>query len=125
MGYFYEADLSFKSIGYMAMAHILVGMKVTNGLVECISIQHQGCIFMQELDYKGIPFRCVRCRAYGHLAKDCPLQLKKHEWVIKYFSGPQEASLPRPTPLTFQALATESNSPVLEKIPSINTQQVY
>jgi hypothetical protein len=32
LGHFYEADLSYKTTGYMAMAHILVGLKLTNGL---------------------------------------------------------------------------------------------
>jgi hypothetical protein len=122
MGHFYEAELSFKSIGYMAMAHILVGMKLTNGLVDCISIQHQGCTFTQELDYEGIPFRCGRCHAYGHLAKDCPLQ-EKNEVGHKIFLWPSEAPLPKMTPPTLQGLATGSNSPALEKHPSIDAQQ--
>jgi hypothetical protein len=83
LGHFYEVDLSYKRTGYMAMDHILVDLKLENGLVDYISIQHQGHTFTQELDYEGIPFRCGRYHVYGHLAKDCPLTAKKRKWVKK------------------------------------------
>jgi hypothetical protein len=35
------------------------------------------------LDYSGVPFKCIRCHRYGHIAQDCGLSFQKKIWVQK------------------------------------------
>jgi hypothetical protein len=71
IGLYYDADHSFTTSGYMGMARILVGIKLSDGLIKNITITHKGTYFNQALDYEGIPFKCGRCHTYGHITRDC------------------------------------------------------
>jgi hypothetical protein len=85
--FFYDADNSFHSLGYMAMARILVRLELSKSLVDSIMIQKEPTIFYQSLDYKGIPLKCGWCHEYGHLAKEYPLLNKRKVWVCKAHQG--------------------------------------
>jgi hypothetical protein len=54
------------------MAKVLVEVDVHAGLLEVLEIEWQGLLFVQHLDYLGLPFRCTICRQTGHLRKECP-----------------------------------------------------
>lgn len=73
LGTFLEADMSFLETRNKAMARILVSLNPSRGLAEKINLQYKDYVFEQILDYEYLPFRCHRCHAYGHLAKECPL----------------------------------------------------
>jgi hypothetical protein len=81
ISFLYKAYLSFQNPGYMAMARILVGLKLFGGLADSTTIQHNSISFQPNLDYKGIPFGCGRCHTYGHLMKECSREEKR--WVKK------------------------------------------
>jgi hypothetical protein len=83
LGFFYEANSSYKSSGYMGMAHILVGLKLSEALADSISIQLGQNTFHHNLDYEGNPFRCGKCHTYGRLYKECRRAQKKKIWVKK------------------------------------------
>jgi hypothetical protein len=53
------------------MENILVEVDVHAGLMEVLEIEWWGLVFMQHLDYLGIPFHCTLCRQTGHLRKEC------------------------------------------------------
>jgi hypothetical protein len=53
------------------MEKILVEVDVHVGLLEVLEIEWWGLLFVQRLDYLGIPFRCTICRRTGHLRKEC------------------------------------------------------
>ena len=36
-------------------------------------------VWQQMLDYEHIPFRCKRCHEYGHMFKECPLNIEEEE----------------------------------------------
>jgi hypothetical protein len=54
------------------MAKVLVEVDVHVGLLEVLEIEWRGLLFVQRLDYLGLPFRCTVCRRTGHLRKECP-----------------------------------------------------
>lgn len=72
-----ETNMSFLQTKDKEMARILVSLNPREGLAENIKIQYKDLIFDQALDYEHLPFRCHRCHAYGHLAKDCPLGIRR------------------------------------------------
>jgi hypothetical protein len=84
----------------MEIAKILVRLKILSGLEESISIQHQGYTFSQELDYKGIPFRCSPCHIYGHLEKECALPEKRRKWFKNMIPAKSVDPPPLPPSLT-------------------------
>jgi hypothetical protein len=53
------------------MARVLVEVDMHVGLLESLEIDWRGHLFVQRLDYLGVPFRCSLCRSTGHLHKDC------------------------------------------------------
>jgi hypothetical protein len=63
-------EVSLKSAD-KRMAKILVEVDVHAGLMEVLEIEWRGLVFIQRLDYLGIPFRCTLCRRTGHLRKEC------------------------------------------------------
>jgi hypothetical protein len=62
IGFFYGADRSYISSGYMGMTRILVGIKLSEGISEDITITFIGTSIKQSLYYEGIPFKCGRSR---------------------------------------------------------------
>jgi len=108
LGFYYEADISYQSTGYMGMAHILVGIKLFVGLADTIIIQRRDEVYHRELDYEGIPFRCGKCHFYGHLAKEWSRNVKSRIWVRKD-QGVLQSDHP-PSPLTRYQSPTTSDT---------------
>jgi len=71
IGFYYEENQSYISSGYMGIARILVGFKLSEWLVEDITITFKGTWIKQPLDYKGIPFKCGCCHSYVCISRDC------------------------------------------------------
>jgi hypothetical protein len=53
-------------------ARICVEVNLEKGLPEAIKLSLGEWCHIQELDYEQIPFKCLRCHAYGHFARNCP-----------------------------------------------------
>jgi hypothetical protein len=53
-------------------ARICVEVNLEKGLPDAIKLSLGEWCHIQELDYEQIPFKCLRCHAYGHFAKSCP-----------------------------------------------------
>jgi hypothetical protein len=53
-------------------ARICVEVNLEKGLSDAIKLSLGEWCHIQELDYEQIPFKCLRCHAYGHFAKSCP-----------------------------------------------------
>ena len=53
-------------------AKILVELDITKGLPAKFEILCHERLFIQRLDFQGIPFRCSVCRETGHLRRECP-----------------------------------------------------
>jgi hypothetical protein len=87
---FLEADYSFEETGLMTVARILVRLDLRPGLLKEIKIKATSGIFLQPLDYEGIPFRCHRCHVYGHGVAECTLPFKgKFRGTLVTGSGPE------------------------------------
>lgn len=67
----------------MAIAHILVALDLREGLAKSMTLKKAPYVVEQSLDYAGIPFKCLRCHNYGHLAAKCSIPFRKREWVRK------------------------------------------
>ncbi|KAH9329118.1 hypothetical protein KI387_001226, partial [Taxus chinensis] len=67
----------------MSLARILVGLDLRGGLVAEIRLHKQSTFFAHTLDYCGVPFQCVRCHDYGHLAAVYALTFRKKWWIQK------------------------------------------
>jgi hypothetical protein len=76
LGNYMDVNMSFISSGRMSMAHILVSLNVRKGLSGEIELSWGNIVFMQKLDYEGIPFKCHRCHKHGHRVSECPLPMK-------------------------------------------------
>jgi len=48
LGHFYDVDMLFSDIGIMAIAHILVGLDLREGLIDTM-ILNQGTILLRRL----------------------------------------------------------------------------
>jgi len=81
LGFYYEENNSFWDTRYAGMERILVGIDLTNGLEDSITIIKCSTLFHQTLDYEGVPLKCGRCHEYGHLFKDYALLLCKKAWI--------------------------------------------
>jgi hypothetical protein len=53
------------------MEKVLVEVDIHAGLLETLDIEWRGHLFIQRLDYLGLPFRCSIYRRTRHLRKDC------------------------------------------------------
>jgi len=53
-------------------ARICVEVNLEKGLPEAIKLSLGEWFHIQELDYENIPFKCLRCHAYGHFTKSYP-----------------------------------------------------
>ena len=51
---------------------ILVEIDISKGLPAEVEILYHERMFIQRLDFLGIPFRCSVCRETGHLRRECP-----------------------------------------------------
>jgi hypothetical protein len=62
-------------------ARIFVEVNLEKGLPEAIKLSLGEWCHIQELDYEKIPFKCLRCHAYGHFIKRCPKVFEEPEPV--------------------------------------------
>ena len=53
-------------------------MDVSRALPEAISLEFRDKEWIQNIDYKKIPFRGRICHEHGHLIRECPI-IKKQE----------------------------------------------
>jgi hypothetical protein len=58
IGLFYDVDNSYKASCYMGMARILVSLELSKRLTNSIMIRKGPTIYIQDLNYEGIPFKC-------------------------------------------------------------------
>jgi hypothetical protein len=58
LGTYLDIDMSFISLGRMSMERILVSLNLRKGLSEDLELSWGNKVFMQKLDYEGIPFKC-------------------------------------------------------------------
>jgi hypothetical protein len=97
------------------MARVLLEFHVARGLLKEIDICWGSHVYVQKLDYRGIPFRCHLCRGTGHLRFSYPsakiedFGLEKSFWGKGYprtlankslFVGPHISSFFPVTPST-------------------------
>jgi hypothetical protein len=75
LGTYMDVDMSFISIGRMSMACILVSLNFRKGLSEEIELTWGDRVFMQKMDYEGIPFKCHMFHKHGHKATECTLPM--------------------------------------------------
>jgi hypothetical protein len=71
LGHFIKVDNQALLSSDKRMAKVLVEVYIHAGLLETLEIEWRGHLFVQRLDYLGLPFRCSLCRQTGHLRKDC------------------------------------------------------
>ena len=71
LGSHLETDLSFLDTGVCCLGRVLVLLDLRHGLAADLVIKWGDIEFCQPLDYLGLPFRCNRCHAYGHLIPNC------------------------------------------------------
>jgi len=90
LGEYVCSDQSFHESCYYTVARILVKIDLKLGLSSEISIKTLDGDFTQVLDYDGVPFRCHRCRAYGHLVASCPLPHRDSIRRIEDFSDEEK-----------------------------------
>ena len=58
-------------------------LDMRDGLATKMTIQKGPHTHMQQLDYLGVPFRCVRCHCYDHVVMDCDAPFQRNIWVRK------------------------------------------
>ena len=78
LGVYLETDLSFLETGVCCRGKVLVLLDLRQVLAANLLIKRGISEFCQPIDYMGLPFRCNRCHAYGHLIFVCSLSFKKH-----------------------------------------------
>ena len=71
-----DVDFSFKDIGEMVVARMLVILDLREGLAPKICLTTAYGDYAQMLDYEGVPFRCHGCRSADHLVADCDLPFR-------------------------------------------------
>jgi len=71
IGRFLSVDAVSLKSPVKKMAKTLVEVDVHAGLLEVLEIEWQDLVFVQRLDYLGIPSRCTYCRRTKHLRKGC------------------------------------------------------
>jgi hypothetical protein len=83
LGIFYEVDLYSHESRYTGLARTLIGLDLRKGLAKSMEIQRGFDSFDQTIYYEGIPFRCVQCHIYGHLAIECNYSNYIKVWAQK------------------------------------------
>jgi len=63
---------------------ICVEVDLEEGLPEAIKLMVVDWSYIQVLDYKQLPFKCLHCHNYGHFAKHCK---KKEEEEVEKSKG--------------------------------------
>jgi len=69
--------------GQFACARICVEVNLEKGLPEALKLSMGEWSHIQELDYEQIPFKCLRCHAYGHFVKSCPKAAEDSPSTVK------------------------------------------
>lgn len=46
---------------------------------DAVELKYHEEVWKQTLGYNRIPFRCRRCLEYGHLFKQCPLNIQEEK----------------------------------------------
>ena len=67
IGRFVALDEDFMNSYDKRLAKILVEIDISRGLPADVEILCKDRLFIQRLDYQGIPFRCSICQDTGHL----------------------------------------------------------
>jgi len=70
MDLYNEIDNYFQVTGYTGMERILVGLDLTKGMVDSITIRKCPTLFQYTMNYEGAPLKCGRCHEYGYLVRD-------------------------------------------------------
>jgi hypothetical protein len=115
LGTYLDADFSFREMGEMALAHILVSLNIRGGLQKELNITDRGRTRAQILDYEGIPFRCRHCHAHGHILKYFPLSFCGFHTLL---------GLPRQWPIREGPLHRIRLHPLLPLPQTLSTLQV-
>lgn len=58
-------------------------MNIENPIPGTVELEYHKEVWQQALDYEHIPFRCRKCHNYGHLFKECPLNVEEEERKTK------------------------------------------
>lgn len=58
---------------YVSYARICVYIEVYGALPDAIKMIFMDEVWLQNIDYEHIPFRCKKCHEHGQLFRDCPL----------------------------------------------------
>ena len=94
LGEYVCSDQTFQESSYYTVAKIMVKIDLKLGLSSEISVKTKDGDFTKLLDYEGVPFRCHRCHAYGHLVDSCPYpyrdSIKRIEEVSDDEKGQEE-----------------------------------
>ncbi|XP_057833889.2 uncharacterized protein LOC131044554 [Cryptomeria japonica] len=71
LGKFLLIDDGSLNLLHTTFARVLVEMDTSMGLPSEISISTSKGVWLQSMDYEGIPFRCRRCLKTGHNVDSC------------------------------------------------------
>jgi hypothetical protein len=71
LGSFIKEDMSFKEIGEMVVARILVSLNIRNGLQKQFNMTNDGLTHTYLLDYEWITFCCGHFHEHGNILRDC------------------------------------------------------
>ena len=60
-------------------------VNIRDDLAESLNLRWGQYVIKLILDYENVPFRCRRCRAYGHPASECGFSYRreKRRWVSR------------------------------------------
>lgn len=78
-GEFLDVDFSFRDIGEMAVAQVLVLLDLREGLAPEIVLTAKYGDYSQMLDYEGVPFRCHKCHSIDHTMADCDFPFQAYK----------------------------------------------
>ena len=84
VGFSYEVNFSHLQSHYMGIERIFVGINLSKGLLDSITISIRNIAHMKSLDYEGIPFRCGHHHTHRNLGLDYSLAWKQYKLVLKY-----------------------------------------
>jgi hypothetical protein len=97
------------------MEKILVEIDIHGGLLDVLEIEWRGLLFVQRLDYLGLPFHCTLCRKTGHLRKECTQiygSLSDEEEAVETMGDSVTPLEEEETPLNYPGLNDMESSPV-------------
>jgi hypothetical protein len=64
--------------GLQACTRLCVEVYLEKGLPESIQLTLDNWSYIQQVDYKQLPFKCKACHEYGHFTKNFPQNKPKH-----------------------------------------------